>query len=151
MKRAAYFRTQLRCMLRALPAVLLLSLLLFFATASISAALLRADSASEERRVVTVGIVGDTEGSYLGFGFAVLTSLDSSRFSINFIETDLAEAEEALRRGELDGYLLIPDGFVSSIVNGTNKPIAFFIPEDANAVRTLLIQDVAKVVAALIR
>ena len=150
MKRAAYFRTQLRCMLRALPAVLLLSLLLFFATASISAALLRTDAASEERRVVMVGIVGDTEGSYLGFGFAVLTSLDSSRFSINFIETDLTEAEEALRRGELDGYLLIPDGFVSSIVNGTNKPIAFFTPEDADAVGTLLMQDVAKVVSALI-
>lgn len=148
--RRAYLRTQFRRTLRALPAVLLLVLSLAGAAAALFGAFLRTDAASEEKRLVTVGVVGDGEDSYLGFSFAALSSLDSSRFSVRFVATERTAAERQLKSGELDGYFLIPEGFVDSIVDGSNLPIVFRIRESTDAMGTLLMRDLTKILSALI-
>lgn len=75
---------------------------------------------SEKKTKYKIAVAGDTESSFLGFGVSVIKSFDDSRFAIDFVSMDMAEAKNALMREDVSAVIYIPKGFVDSVATGAN-------------------------------
>ncbi len=116
---AGFFLAQLKRVCRLLPVQMGVSLIIC-SCAGILAAVLVAQGAGEGQQRYRIGLVGDVSGSYLGFGFAALQTMDDSRLMIELLEMTEAEAEAALAQGELTAVVRVPDDFLDAIIYGDN-------------------------------
>ena len=92
--------------------LLLVAALLMGGIGWFGVSLVRQDEAGAQR--VEIGVVGDFEDSVLRMGMFALRNLDSSRFSIEFVQfSEESEAKSRLRAGKLNGYagVVICPGF----------------------------------------
>ena len=80
---------------------LVLSLILFAALGCIILTLTNADSKREDKQKITIGIVGDSSISYLGFGIQAIQTIDSSRFVVTLEEMEEEQARRLLKKGEI--------------------------------------------------
>jgi len=95
-----YLFLQIKRAGKLLPAVCLFALALCAGIAFLLGALF-ADSENDKMNIrFRIGVVGDTEESYLGFGISALQTLDSSRHTIDFIELTDEEADKQLKAGD---------------------------------------------------
>lgn len=119
--------------------------------ALLAAALFQLENAQEKKQKVEIGLVGNRSGSYLGFGIQALQSLDSSRFAIDFLEmSSEREAKEALERGELSAYVLLPDGFVDALVRGENMPATYVTSPGAAGIGSMVMNELVETISDLI-
>ena len=147
----AYFAAQCKRIIKIFPSVFATTVILVCGLALLAAALLRLETAQEKKQKVEIGLVGSTEGSYLGFGIQALQSLDSSRFAIDFLEMDSErEAKEALEKGEVSAYVLIPDGFVDALIRGENMPITYVTSAGAAGVGSMVMNELVETISDLI-
>lgn len=116
---ADFFFAQLKRVRRLLPLQMGISLAICSCVGILAAVLVSQGAAKEQDRY-RIGLVGDVSGSYLGFGFAALQTMDDSRLMIELIEMSEAEAEAALSRGELTSVVRVPEDFLESVVYGKN-------------------------------
>ena len=147
----AYFMTQCKRIIKIFPSVLITTVILVCGLALLAAALLQLETVQEKKQKVEIGLVGNTEGSYLGFGIKALQSLDSSRFAIDFLEMGSErEAKEALEKGEVSAYVLIPDGFVDALVRGENMPITYVTSAGAAGIGSMVMNELVETISDLI-
>ncbi len=118
MKGVRYFLLQFKRNAAALPFVLVISLLLFGAIATLFVGMAASNQNSEEQSKFSIAIVGDTSDSYLGIGVKTIETLDSSRFTIDFVEMTEPDAKNALENSEISAYVVIPEGFIDAMVSG---------------------------------
>ena len=146
-----YFAAQCKRIMKIFPSVLLTTVILVCSLALLAAALFQLETTQEKKQKVEIGLVGSTEGSYLGFGIQALQSFDSSRFAIDFLEIDSEkEAIEALEKGELSAYALIPDGFVDALVRGENMPITYVTSAGAAGIGSMVMNELVETISDLI-
>ncbi len=141
---------QIKRVLHSLPAVFLVTLVLVGAVILVAKGMLAEMQSDEKQTMVEVGICGDIEDSYLGIGIVALQQLDSSRFAINFHMLEEEEAREALVAGELTAYLVVPDGFVDSVVRGENYSIKYYAANGQAGIGTMLMHELAMIISELI-
>lgn len=119
MKKAlTYLRLQLKRASRSLPVVLIFSLALSAALGILLTIFVRGYTNTEDKKKMRIGVVGDTEGSYLGFGIVTITNLDITRYSIDFEVLSEEEAKKALRAKDLTAYVVIPENFMTEAAGG---------------------------------
>lgn len=117
----SYFQMQLKRMCKVLPVLLAVNLLACGCMGILVARLLTDGVLSENSRKFQIGVVGEFGDSYLGLQFyAMLQSLDDSRFIIDLQDVTEKEAARGLRRGELSAYLRLPDGLLGALDSGAN-------------------------------
>ncbi|MDR0220291.1 MAG: ABC transporter permease [Lachnospiraceae bacterium] len=143
----AYFILQLKRISRLLTPVLLSSLLLAAVLALLLYMVVQMDSESTHKQKVKVGVVGDFADSYLGLGIQFITSFDSSRFSVDFVEMGAAEARRALTNGEIAVAITIPDGFMEALGRGETIPLSYTTSGGPGDVGAMLIEELAGAVA----
>lgn len=145
-----YFRLQLRRAGRILPGMLAFTLLLAVLTAlaALLPAGLRDDGDAQE--LVVVGLVGDLEDGYVAEGLQMLESLDSSRYSLRFEVMSEAEAARALRRGQIGGYAVIPEGFGEALMNGEHRPITYVSLSGGAGLGAQVTRELAETVSGLV-
>lgn len=141
---------QIKRVLHSFPAVFLVTLVLVGAIILVAKGLLAEMQSDEKQTKVEVGICGDIEDSYLGIGVVAVQQLDSSRFAINFHMLEEEEAREALEAGELTAYLVVPDGFVDSVVRGENYSIKYYAANGQAGIGTMLMHELAMIISELI-
>ncbi|MBQ9747996.1 MAG: ABC transporter permease [Clostridia bacterium] len=124
-KLSVYFALQVKRALRYFPFVLAIMLLICLALGIALGAIASVEADDERHGKVRIGIVGDTDESFLGFGLAAIQSLDSSRYAMELVEMTEEQARRTLADGSLAAYLILPEGFVSSVVKGDIKPITY--------------------------
>lgn len=151
MKKAfVYFGLQLKRAAKYFPFILALSLFLCVCLGAVLGAVVRIDSAAEEKQKVTLGIVGDTQGSYLGFGISALQTLDSSRFVVEMVEMTEEEAKKKLENGEISAYAVIPEDFVDSAVRGDIKKIRYVTTDSAIGVTTVFMDEMLDAISVML-
>lgn len=151
MKRAVkYLEIQLKRVLRSFPAVFLITLILVGAMLLVARGVLEESLSDEKQTMIEIGIVGDIEDSYLGIGILALQQLDTSRFAINFHMLEEKEARQALLSGELTAYLVVPDGFVDSVVRGENYSLKYYTSNGQMGLGTMLMNELTVIVSDLI-
>ena len=120
-----YYRLQLKRAGKLLPRMLAVTLLLAVLTALSALLISGLNDNSDANEQVRVGLVGKLDEGYLAEGLELLQSMDSSRFSLCFLPMEENEAALALRRGDIDGYAVIPDGFAEALMVGEHRPITY--------------------------
>lgn len=133
-----------------MPAVFLVTIVLATSVAVIAKGLLAEELSDDNRKKVEVGICGDLTDSYLGIGVVAVQQLDSSRFAINFHTLEEEKAREMLLKGELTSYLVIPEGFVDSVVSGENFSVRYYTSNSQMGLGTMLMNELANVISELI-
>lgn len=119
-----YFLLQLKSFSRYIPtfAVILVSaaLILSIAFAGFS------KITDNDNGKFCIGLIGETEGSYLGIGINTILSIDSTRFAMDFIKLDNEDqAVKMLENGKIEAYVIVPDDFVVSLANGEMKKLKY--------------------------
>ena len=134
----SYFKIQMKRMLRLLPSVAGVAAALGCVVILMAGVFSRDAQQSPEKSKYVLGIVGNPDENYLGFGISALSSLDDSRFMIDFVRLDEKDALRRLRRGEISGYIVVPDGLVDSLMAGvSDRPIALFGPEGQKGISSI--------------
>lgn len=146
-KTSTYFLLQLKRCARFLPFVLIISLLLCAGLGMLLRALFQTNGNSEENQKITIGVVGDTNSSYLNFGLEAIKTFDTSRFSINIEEMSERAAERALENGEIAAYVIIPEGFVDDMVMGDVGQLSYVTTDGAVNIASLFKEEVSEMVA----
>lgn len=145
-----YLRLQLKRALRLLPRMLAVTLLLAVLTALAALLLTNTTGREDEKLPVRVALVADWEDGYLSQGLELLKSMDSSRFSFSLEPMSEEEAARALRRGELDGYAVIPEGFAEAMMLGEHRPIRYVALSGGADLGAQITREIAETVSALI-
>ncbi|MBQ2062194.1 MAG: ABC transporter permease [Oscillospiraceae bacterium] len=151
MKRAAvYFSLQCRRAFRLLPRMMAVTLLLAGLAALACLTLRTREESDTSKQKVRIGVVGNLEKGGLKEGISILESLDSSRFSLTLQPMDETEAVSELRRGGIDAYIIVPEGFVSAMMNGEHRPITFVSAGGDAGVGGILTREIAESVSTLV-
>lgn len=113
-----YYLINMKRMLKLLPAIIAGVILLCCCVLSGIYVLVQNSSADHTK--LKIGVVGEIENSYLEYGITALQSMDSTRYVVELTEVNEEEAASMVKKGELTAYMVITDGFVDSVMYGSN-------------------------------
>lgn len=145
-----YLRARSKSSIRFLPLLLCFTLVMSASMLFLLGSLLDSESSSEKNIKLKIGLTGDIEGTYLGMGITAVKEFDSSRFYVDFLPMEAEEAQKALDKGELVGYVSVPDGFVGEVIHGQNPRLAYIEGNNPSALGPLLTREVINIVSALV-
>lgn len=106
--------------------------------------------AEQEARPLKVGMVGTAENTFLQMGMNLLQESDASRFSMEFIEYSEADARAALGLGQLDAYVVIPEGFAEDALSGNIRPLDFVTTTAGADLTVMLKEEITGVISRLL-
>ncbi len=112
--------------------------------------LIRMDQNDVSRQRIKIGVVGDITGTHLGIGFDTLSQIDDISFSVEFIQMDEAQAEADLRSSNISAYVLVPDNYISDLVDGEDAVLTFVMTRSTADISAILMSEVAKIVSPLV-
>ncbi len=150
MKKEMYARLQMKRAWKLYPSILAITVVTVSVILLVGVTMLGGFLHGEDKQKFHIGIVGDVTDSYLGIGITALQNMDSSRFSFTFMEMEEEEAQEALRKQEIFGYVHAPENFIDNIMNGENVPATFVTLGGAERIGTVLTGEVAEMVSDIV-
>lgn len=150
MRKEMYAKLQLKRAWKLYPSILAITAVTVSVILLIGAIALRGFLHGEDKKKFSIGIVGDVTDTYLGIGITALQNMDSSRFSFSFVEMEKDEAEEALKKQQICGYVHAPEKFIDNIMNGENVPATFITLGGAERIGTVLTGEIAQMVSDIV-
>lgn len=89
------------------------------------------------------------ENSYIKEAFGYLEKIDTVKNVCTFEEADSEEAAiDKLKNGEAAAVIVIPEKFISGILNGTNKPVRIIFAENGITTGSSLFREMLKAAAS---
>ena len=101
---------------------------------------------SRDKEVKRIGVVGNTEDTYIDIALTLLSENES--FEITPLSRD--EAESLLKSGDIQGYAEIPEGFVSSAMKGKNIPFTYIALKKPSSLYHVITKETVSSVAVLL-
>lgn len=144
-----YFKTQGKRTVKHYPFILLFTAVLTLCIALFVSTMFSTKE-SENAQKMKVGITGDLSESYLNLGILAITSMDSSRFYVEFVRLDEEEARKQTEDGRLSGYIVFPEDFMESISYGRNEPLTFVSQNDPSALTPAVTKEIIQIVSKLV-
>lgn len=145
-----YLLVQIKRICRLLPVMQIETLLLILCLGAGAWMLMKNGDYEKQQTRFEVGLVGNTDDTYLGWGIRAIQYIDSSRFMVNFQILTQEEAGRALRDRELSCYALIPDGLVESLVYGRNDRSIDCVTANGEGIFAILAGELTDVVSSLV-
>lgn len=145
-----YWNVQLKRMMKALPGICLLTVLLTVSLLFLLKAMFFVEQSKEENQVARIGIVGDLSDSYLGVGISVLMNMEGIKSMADIQTMTETEAKERFEAGEISAYLMVPDGFIDSILTGENKEIVYVTTEETQGIGGMLVNELVGSISNLV-
>ena len=146
-----YFRLQLKRFVRQIPVVLMLSALLIGIMGAFFFGVFTDNKNDEKNTMIKLGIVGDSEESYLEMAINALRNMDSSRFSLSIVNVDDEEqAANMIRRGDLVAYLVVPEDFFAKAMDGDVQKLTCVTASGATDFGTQIAQELMKTVSGFV-
>ena len=102
------------------------------------------------KKKIRLGLVGDLSETYLDIGIVALTDMDTSKYYLDLVELSEEEAKAQLSSGEIYGYVLIPEGFVQSIVDGENKTLTYVASNSPATFGPVMVNEIMQIVSQLV-
>lgn len=145
-----YFRALVRRTLRLAIPALLAGLIMLAAVGAVAAAAVGIFS-QDSVRLVTAGVTGDLDNSYVKMAVFTVKNIDIMQFYIDLVEVnDRAEGLEMLKNGEIDCLVEVPDGFVSRLLKRDPVKVVFTVPELPSGFGTVLIKQISGVIEKIV-
>ena len=150
MKTGVYFKLQLKRTLKIYPVIFLITVITLISIGLTCAMLLQRNSSNDDKRKVSVALVGDIDNTYMGAALCAVENLDSSRYAVDFITMSEEDAVKALKNRQINGYVDIPADFVEDIYYGYNTPAKYVTLNGPEGFGTILTAEVVQVVSSLV-
>lgn len=145
-----YFQLQCKRMFRFLPGALLAALILMSGVLLAFQLFTRQNDNREDNRKISIALCGETDHVLLQMGLTTLTSFDATRFAMDVVEMEEAEAARALNRGKISAYVVIPEGFMEAAYYGEIMPIKFCSGAGAAGIVSLVKEELSSVISDLL-
>ena len=107
-----YLRICIKRIAKAFPGIFAVSLVMFVSIFLIAALVLKSYSGT---KTIQVGVVDRSNESQIGMGLLALEKIDNVKFSITFLEMDEEAAKSGLEKGDIVGYVVIPETYMHDI------------------------------------
>ena len=133
MKKRVYLKLQLKKSFRHYLGVLLVTFIAIFGIVATLGTLFFINNNSQDKQRINIGIVGNLRESRMDAVVFALENMDSAIGSVKFAELSEAEAEEALEKGEIVGYIHIHENYFEDMAYGENsaaKYVSANTPDD---------------------
>ena len=143
-----YWKVQLRRLIRPLPWALLTVLVILAALLLVARGVM--EDARQDNQKMKVAVVGIQEDPLLQMGLTALQNMDASRYSLEMIEMDEAQAKGALERGEIVGYGVIPPDFAQEALYGHFLPITFVTTPSTAGMVSVLKEEITAAVEEIL-
>ena len=142
----------LRCkqLWRLLPWVLAAAVLLSLCAAAAGGAMVQLNTQSDKGQKYRVALCATEEDPLLKLGVEALKTLDDTRFSVELLMLEESAARQALRNGELDAFVILPEGFLQSALHGDVPTIPFVTTPGGSAVGQLFREQITGIIADLL-
>lgn len=92
---------------------------------------------------IKVGVVSQEEESMTGLLISFVEGMDSFEENCSFVRMEEQEAYEALEAGELYAAVILPEGILEGILNGTNIPARVVLSRACSELETAVFEEVA--------
>ncbi len=145
-----YIKVQFIRAIKHYPIILIFTAILTISVVFFVKVMFQTKDGEEGKKRFEIGLVGDLSETYLDIGIVALKNLDSSQYYVEFTEMEEDEAKERLLDGELYGYVLIPEGFVESIVYGENKPLTYVAANNPASFGPMMANEIIRVVSQMV-
>ena len=151
----SYFRRCIKKNSKYLPSTLVFTLVLGFLLALFFSFMFSFGASDNiektDKEKLGVGIVGDMDDKYIAPGIEMVKNLDVSEDYLNIITfKSEADAVSSLEKGEIVGYLFIPEGFLSSIRHGENEPAKYISKNSPVDLGPVIVNDVLSTISNLV-
>ena len=123
---SSYTTAQFKRSIRYFPFVFLVTLIIFICLALFLVTMIDTDNSKEDQAKIQIGITGSYDDTFLGFGLSAIQSFDSSRFAMDILEMEEDEAAKKLNRGEITGYIVLPENYIKDATEGNVRKLQFF-------------------------
>ena len=145
-----YLQAQLLRARRLLPQLLALTLALTLA-ATLGGFVLSARSEGDQaKQKIRIGVVGSEGDALLRAALRAAETLDLTRFSLSLLPMEEPEAAALLDSGRLEGYVVIPEGFVEGLQLGEHKPLHYVTAGSGAGLGSRLTREIAALVSTLL-
>lgn len=147
----SYFVVQWKRIWRTLPPLLFVNLSVCVCVGVLAFFFVRDGMLASGKLKFKIGVVGDMTNSYLGFGMDTLQALDDTRFMAQLIGMSEQEARQALQKGELDAFVIIPDGMMEAIESGANdRRITYVTPVGQMGLSTIVAHEIMDMISEMV-
>lgn len=147
MRLLRYIAIQLKIAGRKCPAIFALSLVFLVGTLLLAFSIKTASILDEKQNKVSVALVGDSSEEYLGVGIGLMTQMDYSQYTMDFVETTESEAKKLLKHGDIKAYIVIPEGFIESFAYGDIKKLTFVMRDETDGYGIVLAKEFLQMVS----
>lgn len=150
MNKGMYLKTRLKCAIKACPAILTITAVMVLLLLTVTSALINNAESDEKKQKIHIGMVGDFTDTYLDVAMYALKNIDDSRFTIELTEMDEKTAQEQLKGGKIDCYVIIPKDFTDGLMTGKNIPIKYVSLNEPIGINTALMNEVVDIISGLV-
>ena len=143
-----YFLLKLKSLIKVFPYVTIAVFLLFGSLLTAFAVVY--ESSNDEKTRFKLALVCSESDPYFMAGLEVVQGYDSTRFSIETQHMSEEEAQKALEQGRLDAYVIIPDGYIGSAMQGELSSLKYVSTTSSADLTTLFKDEITGVVSNII-
>ena len=145
-----YLTIQFKRIGRLLPALVLVAVLLLAGVYGAYRGLMHRWEQGEGFQKVQIGVVGTDSSDLLQRAVDAVKSMDSSSFSLDFIQMSEQQAKTRLERGTLSAYVVFPDDFLGEALSGVITPIRFVSVPGSENIFSIVKDELTGVVAQML-
>lgn len=124
-----YVRLELKRAFKMLPRFLTGAIVLVFLLGTIAFLATEALYGNAVANRITIGVVLPKDDIIAEKAITILASLDTVESMCDFVTMAESTAKEQLKNREIDGIMMVHDGFIDDIITGVNTPILLILPE----------------------
>ncbi len=145
-----YCKAQMKRIIKTFPGMLLFTAVLTLGLCLVLHIVFVNHASKEENQIVQLGVVGNVSDTYLGVGINILKNMDTVKSMMNVESMTLEEAKELLAEGEIFAYVVIPDGFINSLVVGENRTVTYVTTAQAQGLGGALMSELIAVISDMV-
>lgn len=145
-----YFVLRCKQLAKYLPGMFLAMLVLLGSLLGVFSLLVKQDAQREDKQKFQIALVGFTDDPFLQMGLTALESFDSTRFAMDIWQLTEEQAQDALARGEIAAYVVIPENFVDEALDGNIVSLEFVSTTGATGLVSIFKDEVTLVISNIL-
>ncbi len=149
MKSSSYLSANFKRNLKLMPKMLLTLAVMTVLLSFIGLKCFKSVSDKNERKILKIGMVGNTADTYLGIGIDALKNMDAISFEMKFIPLSKSEAVKQLKSKSIDCFVVVPDDFVDNLVDGEETHLTYVTSDDEKYLGAAMMRDVASKISVV--
>lgn len=137
-------------MFRALPGILLGSVLLIGLVAGVFFLCFQSSQTPAHKKTISVGVVAEKGEPFIDWMIDTVDQMENTKYSCRFLRLTEKKAESMMEQGKINTIFLIPENYISSIIRGENKHIIIRFSQGQTTIVSFLLRELCTAASSFI-